>query len=76
LKQLLVDAGTEEPVSREDITRGYEAGRREYIEVTDEELEKIQIESTHAIDTSLSGPMCSILPTGRTSFSCRLHGWN
>jgi DNA end-binding protein Ku len=50
LKQLLVDAGTEEPVSREDITRGYEAGRREYIEVTDEELEKIQIESTHTID--------------------------
>jgi DNA end-binding protein Ku len=50
LKQLLVDAGTEEPVEKEDITRGYEAGRREYIEVADEELEKIQIESTHTID--------------------------
>jgi DNA end-binding protein Ku len=50
LKQLLVDSETEEPVSREDITRGYEAGKREYIEVEDEELEKIQIESTHTID--------------------------
>src|SRR5271166_2999854 len=50
LKQLLVDSGTEEPVNKEDITRGYEAGKREYIEVEDEELEKIQIESTHTID--------------------------
>ena len=50
LKQLLVDSETEEPVNKEDITRGYEVGKREYIEVEDEELEKIQIESTHTID--------------------------
>jgi len=50
LKQLLVDSETEEPVHKEDITRGYEVGKREYIEVEDEELENIQIESTHTID--------------------------
>jgi DNA end-binding protein Ku len=50
LKQLLVDSETEEPVGKEDITRGYEIGKRQYIEVGDEELEKIQIESTHTID--------------------------
>ncbi len=50
LKQLLVDSETEEPVHKEDITRGYEAGKREYIEVEDAELENIQIESTHTID--------------------------
>jgi DNA end-binding protein Ku len=50
LKQLLVDSETEEPVGKEDITRGYEVGKREYIEVEDEELEQIQIESTHTID--------------------------
>jgi DNA end-binding protein Ku len=50
LKQLLVDFETEDPVAKEDITRGYEVGKREYIEVEDEELEKIQIESTHTID--------------------------
>lgn len=50
LKQLLVDSGTEEPVNKEDITRGYEVGKHEYIEVEDEELEKIQIESSHTID--------------------------
>ena len=50
LKQLLVDSETDEPVEKEDITRGYEVGKREYIEVQEEELEKIQIESTHTID--------------------------
>jgi DNA end-binding protein Ku len=50
LKQLLVDSDSEEPVNKEDITRGYEVGKREYIEVEDGELEKIQIESTHTID--------------------------
>jgi Ku protein len=50
LKQLLVDSETDEPVPKEDITRGYEVGRHEYMEVEDEELEKIQIESTHTID--------------------------
>ena len=50
LKQLLVDSETEEPVNKEDIVRGYEVGKRDYIEVEDEELEKIQIESSHTID--------------------------
>jgi Ku protein len=50
LKQFLVDSDSEEPVNKEDITRGYEVGKREYIEVEDGELEKIQIESTHTID--------------------------
>jgi DNA end-binding protein Ku len=50
LKQLLVDSETGEPVNKEDIARGYEAGKREYIEVEDDELEKIQIESSHTVD--------------------------
>jgi Ku70/Ku80 beta-barrel domain len=50
LKQLLVDSETGDPVAKEDIARGYEVGKRDYIEVEDEELEKIQIESTHTID--------------------------
>ena len=50
LKQLLVDSETEEPVNKEDIVRGYEVGKRDYIEVEDEELEKLQIESSHTID--------------------------
>jgi DNA end-binding protein Ku len=50
LKQQNVDSAGGEPVDKEDIGRGYEVGRGEYILVEDEELEKIQIESTHTID--------------------------
>jgi DNA end-binding protein Ku len=50
LKQQNVDSGGGEPVDKEDIGRGYEVGKGEYILVEDEELEKIQIESTHTIE--------------------------
>src|SRR5262249_3012001 len=50
LKQLLVDSESGDPVEKEDIGRGYEVAKGEYILVDDEELEKIKIESTHTID--------------------------
>jgi DNA end-binding protein Ku len=49
LKQQNVDAETGEPVDREDIGRGYEIGKGQYLQVEDDELEKIKIESTHTI---------------------------
>jgi DNA end-binding protein Ku len=50
LKQQLVDAETGEPVEREDVGRGYEIGKGEYLQVEDEEIEKIQIPSTRTIE--------------------------
>src|ERR1700731_4863167 len=50
LKQQLVDAGTGEPVDKEDVGRGYEIGKGQYLQVEDEEIEKIQIPSTRPID--------------------------
>src|SRR5215467_1133232 len=50
LKQQLVDAETGESVEKEDIGRGYEYGKGQYLAVEDDELEKIKIESTHTID--------------------------
>jgi DNA end-binding protein Ku len=50
LKQQLIDSETGEPVDREDVGRGYEIGKGQYLQVEDEELEKIKIESTHTID--------------------------
>jgi DNA end-binding protein Ku len=50
LKQQLVDGETGEPVERDDVGRGYEIGKNVYLPVEDEELEKIQIESTHTVD--------------------------
>jgi DNA end-binding protein Ku len=60
LKQQNVDAETGEPVDKEDIGRGYEIGKGEYLIVEDEELEKIQIESTHTIEIDSFVPRTEI----------------
>ena len=60
LKQLNVDSETGEQVEREDVGRGYEVGKGEYLQVEDEEIEKIQIESTHAIDIDSFVPKSEI----------------
>jgi Ku protein len=60
LKQLMVDAETGDPVDKEDIGRGYEVGKGEYVLVEDDELEKIKIESTHTIDIDSFVPRSEI----------------
>jgi len=50
LKQQLIDSETGDPVEREDVGRGYEIGKGQYLQVEDDEIEKIQIESTHTVD--------------------------
>ena len=50
LKQQNVDAETGEVVPREDMARGYEVAKGQYLIVKDEELEAVQIESTRIID--------------------------
>ena len=60
LKQQDVDSVTGEVVDREDIGRGYEFAKGQYIPVEDEELEKIQIESTHTIDIETFVPRTEI----------------
>ena len=50
LRQQLVDSESGELVDKADIGRGYEVAKGEYIQVEDEELDKIKIESTHTID--------------------------
>jgi DNA end-binding protein Ku len=42
-----VDEGTGEEVPAEQIVKAYEVGKRQYIEITDEELEAIALESRH-----------------------------
>src|SRR5436305_3716348 len=50
LKQQNVDSETGEVVSRDDMVRGYEVAKGQYMIVEDEEIEAVQIESTHTID--------------------------
>ena len=50
LKQQNVDSETGDVVSREDIARGYEVGKGQYLPVEDEEIEAVEIESTRTIE--------------------------
>jgi DNA end-binding protein Ku len=49
IKYCKLDAVTGEPVSDEEIVKGYEVRRGRYVEITDDELEAVAIESTHSI---------------------------
>jgi len=60
LKQQMVDAESGEPVAKEDITRGYEYAKGQYLIVEDAELDKIKIESTHTIDIDRFVPRAEI----------------
>jgi DNA end-binding protein Ku len=50
LKQQNVDSETGEVVPREDIARGYEVGKGQYLIVEDEEFDAVQVESTRTIE--------------------------
>src|SRR6476619_4849477 len=60
LKQQNVDSETGEVVPREDIARGYEVGKGQYLVVEDEEFEAIQIESTRTIEIDQFVPRSEI----------------
>jgi DNA end-binding protein Ku len=60
LKQQLVDGETGELVEKENIGRGYEVGKGQYLQVEDDEIEKIRIESTHTIDIKSFVPRAEI----------------
>jgi DNA end-binding protein Ku len=60
LKQQNVDSESSEPVEKEDVGRGYEVAKGQYIQVEDTELEKIQIESTHTIEIDSFVPRAEI----------------
>jgi DNA end-binding protein Ku len=50
LRQKLVDEVTQKEVDPEDRVRGYKVNGDQYIPVEDEELDQLEIESTHTID--------------------------
>ena len=60
LRQRLIDEETGEEVAREDRVRGYEVAKGQYVEVTDEELEDVALESTHTIEIESFVPRAEI----------------
>src|SRR5260370_28908476 len=60
LRQQLIDEETREPVGPEHKGRGYEVAKGQYILMEDEELEAIEIESTHVIEIDSFVPRSQI----------------
>lgn len=50
LKQQLIDAETGDVVTKDQKARGYELSKGKFIEIEQDELEAVQIESNHTID--------------------------
>lgn len=50
LRQQMVDSETGRVVDKENKGRGYEISKGRYVEIDEEELEAVEIESTHTID--------------------------
>jgi DNA end-binding protein Ku len=60
LRQQLIDEETREVVEAYDKARGYEIGKGQYLLIEDEELEAIEIASTHTIDIDSFVPRAEI----------------
>jgi DNA end-binding protein Ku len=50
IRYVKVDAETGEEVDSEDIIKGYQVSKGHYVEITDEDLEAVAVESTRTID--------------------------
>jgi len=55
-----VDAETGEEVTNDEIGKGYEAGKNEFIIMDDDELEAVELESTHTIEIDQFVPFAQI----------------
>jgi Ku protein len=60
LRQQMVDEVTGKVVDKDDKTRGYEVSKGKYVEIEPEEVEAIQVESTHTLDIDKFVPVDEI----------------
>src|SRR5271166_6719507 len=60
LRQQLIDEESGEPIEPEDKGRGYEVEKGIYLQVEDEELDAVAIESSHTIDIDCFVPKSEI----------------
>ena len=60
LRQQLVDEVTREPVEAEDKGRGYEVDKGVFIQVEDDEIEALQVESSHTVEIDSFVPAVQI----------------
>jgi DNA end-binding protein Ku len=60
IKMITIDAGTEEPVERKNLVKGYEIAKGEYVIVTQEEIDSVKLESTKTIEIDSFVPAAEI----------------
>src|SRR5262245_31827891 len=60
VRRQFVDEQTSDPVETEDQIKGYEVAKGEYIQIEDDELKAVQIESNHTIDIERFVPRADI----------------
>ena len=60
LRQQLVDEVTREPVEAENKGRGYEVDKGVFIQVEDDEIEALQVESSHTVEIDSFVPRTEI----------------
>src|SRR3974377_872347 len=63
VRRQFVDAETGEVVENEDQAKGYPVAKDSYLLIDDEELDKIQIESTHTIAIEKLVPRSEMAPS-------------
>jgi DNA end-binding protein Ku len=60
IRMITVDAGTEEPLERKNLVKGYEIAKGEYVIVSQEEIDSVKLESTKTIEIESFVPMADI----------------
>jgi DNA end-binding protein Ku len=65
LRQQMVDEETGKVVDKQDKGRGYELGKGRYVEIEEDEIAAVQVESTHTIDIDGFVPRDEIDPRYR-----------
>lgn len=60
IKMVTIDAGTEEPVERKNLVKGYEISKGEYVIVTQDEIDSVKLESTKTIEIDSFVPATDI----------------
>ncbi len=60
IKMVTIDAGTEEPVERKNLVKGYEISKGEYVIVTQDEIDSVKLESTKTIEIDSFVPASDI----------------
>jgi DNA end-binding protein Ku len=62
LRQQMVDSDSNEAVEREDRVRGFQVAKNDYLMIEDEDLDAVEIESSHTIEIESFVPRSEIDP--------------